>query len=205
MQLISRVEAIAKGLKSYFTGVPCSKGHIATRTTDSCVCHECRLIMRAKKRLSDGQIPKPKTEIEKRQGRKNALKKYAENNPEKVKLSQAKYKAEHPDRRKASVTKWDSEHPESRRLHSHTRRARKKAIGGILSIGLAEKLFKLQKGKCPCCGLPLGDDYHLDHKMPLALGGSNTDDNIQLLRSGCNQKKSAKHPIDFMQSKGFLL
>jgi 5-methylcytosine-specific restriction endonuclease McrA len=51
----------------------------------------------------------------------------------------------------------------------------------------------------------LGDNYHLDHIVPLAIGGTNTDDNIQLLRQKCNQQKSAKHPIDFMQSRGFLL
>lgn len=74
-----------------------------------------------------------------------------------------------------------------------------------MSSGLAIRLYKLQRGKCACCGLPLGDDYHLDHIMPLALGGTNTDDNIQLLRAKCNMQKSAKHPVDFMQQRGFLL
>lgn len=55
------------------------------------------------------------------------------------------------------------------------------------------------------CGKPLGDAYHLDHVMPLALGGSNTDDNMQLLRDRCNLQKHAKHPVDFMQERGFLL
>jgi 5-methylcytosine-specific restriction endonuclease McrA len=45
----------------------------------------------------------------------------------------------------------------------------------------------------------------MDHIVPLISGGTNTDDNIQLMRSRCNQQKSAKHPIDFMQSRGFLL
>ena len=75
----------------------------------------------------------------------------------------------------------------------------------MLSVGLSAKLFKLQKGKCPCCKQPLGDDYHLDHKMPLALGGTNTDENMQLLRSICNLQKHAKHPVDFMQERGYLL
>jgi len=52
---------------------------------------------------------------------------------------------------------------------------------------------------------PLGDDFHMDHIMPIALGGSNTDDNMQLLRKECNLQKQAKHPIDFMQSRGLLL
>lgn len=91
------------------------------------------------------------------------------------------------------------------RLLKQNRRALKKAAGGSLSKGLVAKLFKLQKGMCPCCRQPLGDAYHLDHKMPLALGGTNTDDNMQLLRQRCNNQKGAKHPVDFMQSRGFLL
>lgn len=95
--------------------------------------------------------------------------------------------------------------PDLYRIYKQNRRARKLASGGVLSAGLAEKLFRLQKGKCACCGLSLGENYHLDHIMPLALGGPNTDKNMQLLRAKCNHKKGSKHPIDFMQSHGFLL
>jgi 5-methylcytosine-specific restriction endonuclease McrA len=45
----------------------------------------------------------------------------------------------------------------------------------------------------------------MDHIIPLALGGANTDDNIQLLRATCNLQKHTKHPIDFMQQRGYLL
>ena len=93
----------------------------------------------------------------------------------------------------------------ARAIYRQNRKARKLLSGGHLSKGLHKKLFYLQKGKCPCCALPLGDDFHLDHKMPLALGGSNTDDNIQLLRAVCNLQKNSKHPVDFMRSRGFLL
>jgi len=91
------------------------------------------------------------------------------------------------------------------KIVQQNRRARKKYNGGRLSKGLSNKLYKLQRGKCACCGKSLGDDYHLDHRMPLALGGVNEDLNMQLLRSKCNREKHAKHPIDFMQSRGFLL
>jgi 5-methylcytosine-specific restriction endonuclease McrA len=91
------------------------------------------------------------------------------------------------------------------RIYRQNRRTRKLGNGGKLSKGLADKLFKLQKGRCACCRELLGLDYHLDHKMPLALDGKNIDDNIQLLCPFCNLSKGSKHPIDFMQSKGFLL
>lgn len=131
--------------------------------------------------------------------------KWAAENKEKLRLGQARYRAENPEKIRARNKAWYDANPEAARLLQQNRRARRMASGGVLSKGLADKLFKLQKGKCACCKKPLGDDYHLDHIMPLALGGSNTDDNIQLLRGVCNNKKWAKHPIDFMQEKGFLL
>ena len=141
--------------------------------------------------------------------------------PEKTKEYNAAYYAANADREKAAKaayyvvnlekvrttnTAWRRANREAMRIYNHNYCARKRANGGVLSTGLVEKLFKLQRGKCACgCGLPLGEDFHRDHIMPVALGGTNTDDNIQLLRQRCNNQKHAKHPVDFMQSRGFLL
>ncbi len=110
-----------------------------------------------------------------------------------------------PERNRETTAAWRAANPDLRIIWESNRRARKRSSGGELSKDITEKLFKLQKGKCACCKLPLGDEFHMDHIMPLALGGQNTDDNIQLLRAECNLKKNKKHPIDFMQSRGFLL
>lgn len=40
-KIVSRAEAIAQGLKRYFTGKPCKHGHIAQRLLPSGVCNEC--------------------------------------------------------------------------------------------------------------------------------------------------------------------
>lgn len=134
----------------------------------------------------------------------NAL--YRAENPEKIKCRHAKWRAENPSKHRSNGARWEAMNPEKCRIKCHNRRARLRDVGGVLSKDIASKLIVLQKGKCACgCKQPLGDNYHLDHIMPIALGGSNTDDNIQLLRQRCNNQKHAKHPIDFMQSKGFLL
>lgn len=127
-------------------------------------------------------------------------------NPAKHRAADAKWLAANPGKRQATTAAWAAANPEARRIRCQNRRARKREAGGKLSKGLTDRLFKLQKGKCACgCKQPLGDDYHLDHIMPIILGGVNEDWNIQLLRSLCNQQKHAKHPIDFMQQRGFLL
>lgn len=131
--------------------------------------------------------------------------KWAAANPEKVKARSAKWSAANSEKRKESFVKRYAENPEAFRINCHNYRARKRANGGRLSKDIAERLFKLQRGKCACCKQKLGDDYHRDHMTPLALGGPNTDDNIQLLCPTCNLQKNKKHPIDFMQGRGFLL
>lgn len=119
-------------------------------------------------------------------------------------LSSAHY-IRNKDKISARMAAYHVKNPDKAKVWKANRRARLMGNGGQLSCGLADKLFSLQSGLCPCCRAPLGDDYHMDHIMPLALGGSNTDDNIQLLRQTCNMQKHAKHPVDFMQSRGFLL
>lgn len=133
-----------------------------------------------------------------------AAKHYAKH-PEKVNVANKKWRDANKNKVKLMSAQWAAEHPEARRISGQNRRAKKRANGGVLSKGLATKLFALQKGKCPCCGKPLGGNYHLDHKMPIALGGKNEDWNMQLLRQRCNQQKHVKDPINFMQSRGFLL
>lgn len=130
---------------------------------------------------------------------------WCKENFEKVKAWNRAWQKANPIKVNAITARWKRANPEARRIHGQNRRATKRANGGRLSKGLVGRLFKLQRGKCPCCQKTLGNDYHLDHIVPLKLHGLNADDNMQLLRATCNMQKGSKHPVDFMQSKGFLL
>lgn len=124
-------------------------------------------------------------------------------NSEHIAKVTAAYWDARPGLRTELSARYRANNPDVVRRMNSARRSKNKS--GKLTAGITARLLVKQKGKCPCCSLPLGDNYHLDHIMPLALGGSNTDDNVQLLRAICNNQKHAKHPIDFMQSRGFLL
>jgi hypothetical protein len=146
------------------------------------------------------------------------LAKYRNANREKVNESNRRSRERHQERAratwiayyeankekcKAATKKWRLENRDAYRVMRQNRRARQR--DGKLSKDIVARLYKLQRGKCACCSLRLGKDFHIDHINPLAKGGRNADDNVQLLRRLCNQKKNAKDPIDYMQEKGFLL
>lgn len=163
------------------------------------------------------------------------VKKWIENNREKHNKKCAAWAKNHPEKGKArsaihrqknraSILQKDKErrakdpakyvqmalnyakkYPDKVNARNAERRARRRNQSGVVSKDIIQKLKKLQRGKCPCCKRTLGDNYHLDHIVPLALGGKHEDSNLQLLIANCNQQKSSKHPIDFMQSRGFLL
>lgn len=53
MQIVTKNEAVRRGLKKYFTGEPCSRGHIAERYFRNGACLECMKENLAKSRGRD--------------------------------------------------------------------------------------------------------------------------------------------------------
>src|SRR5215217_3742365 len=53
-----------------------------------------------------------------------------------------------------------------------------------------------QQGKCPWCGLffRLGDVWNVDHLVPKSQGGTDAEDNLQLLHRHCHRRKHGKLP-----------
>lgn len=102
----------------------------------------------------------------------------------------------------ASSRRYRENNPESHREKSQRRRGRKT---GRLERGTVKRIGEYQKWLCAICHKSVRKSYHVDHIMPLALGGEHAGHNIQILCPTCNLKKSAKHPIAYMQERGFLI
>lgn len=66
-------------------------------------------------------------------------------------------------------------------------------------------LVFMQGGKCPECGEPInlakGDRVEVDHRIPLALGGSNGWENMQALHFPCHFKKTARDRRQIAKAK----
>ena len=106
---------------------------------------------------------------------------------------------------KATAAAWIDRNRDAVNLYN---RAKRKLAVGIQAKAIVEhvqKLLEKQKGKCVVCLVDIVGAYHIDHIVPLKTGGRSEIGNLQLLCQSCNCSKGAKHPIDFMQSRGFLL
>ena len=234
MELITRSDAKKRGLPRYFTGKVCCAGHCVERYTSAGNCVECLRLTYWKSINKDAPpLKAPFTAEEvRRRAAAYAFRKYQENpdkarrkqrewreknlavlnerskmryaaNPEKYREASKKSWSKNPEPAKARHREWTRNNRDKMRVLENNRRDKK--ANDKLSPGIVNKLLVLQKGKCPVCRKNLGQRYHIDHVMPFAKGGKNVDDNVQLLCARCNHEKHAKHPIAFMQSKGFLL
>lgn len=100
---------------------------------------------------------------------------------------------------------WSAKNKEKINCSVRNRRARIRKNGGTHNAGDILRILESQKFKCASCQCCVATSYQVDHIMPLALGGSNAPDNLQILCPTCNKRKSAKHPIDWAQENGRLL
>ena len=98
--------------------------------------------------------------------------------------------------------KYRKANPEKVREWRHHRQSKKYSR---LPRGSVKKIYDYQKGKCAVCKRKVGSDYHIDHILPLAKGGTHEKHNIQILCPSCNVRKSDKDPVEYMQAKGMLI
>ena len=77
---------------------------------------------------------------------------------------------------------------------------------GKVSPDIKAKLLEVQGYKCPYCKADLRQAKpHLDHIMPLALGGLHDDSNLQVLCAFCNLSKHDKHLAEFARENEYRL
>lgn len=96
--------------------------------------------------------------------------------------------------------------PDQTRAYQQTRRARVRGAKGKYSAADVAEIREMQRNRCAICRVDLSRvKEHIDHIMPLALGGSNDRTNIQVLCEPCNLQKWAHHPLDHARMRGLLL
>ena len=163
-ELITRQEAIAKGLPRYFTGNNCSKGHAAERYTSNKTCCDCGNVASGKAKLS-----KP--------DKYYALNKiWRQSNPKKS----AAYSRKYVTKNKGERNLWTANY----------RSAKDARQPSWLNAG---QLFEMESIYNYCAALrSAGLDYHVDHIVPLRgdnVSGLHVPWNLQVITGSENMSK----------------
>ena len=70
-----------------------------------------------------------------------------------------------------------------------------------MGADIRKDLYRRQQGRCLYCGSRQRMDLmDIDHKVPLARGGSNQRNNLQLLCRTCNVRKGARTDREFRRA-----
>lgn len=200
----------------YFTNIECGNGHKAPRLRSSGQCVECAAAWREKNK------EKIAAEYKKWAAEKaDHLKAYNDNwraeNAEHVRKQKRelnrKYRAADPRKFADRAMEYyhrkmqDPEFRAKQSLKASLQRAKRKGAAGEFNSEDVAEILKRQKYKCAECGVSVRRkiNRHVDHIIPIALGGTSWPNNLQILCPPCNLSKGAKDPIVFAQRKGRLL
>jgi hypothetical protein len=166
-KLASRKLAIKRGETTYFTGKPCSKGHIAVRWVVNHTCSECT---------------KEKSKAVSQVVRKERNSRYYTKNKDKVLESVKTYRQKFPEKYRKYSKRWAAKNPKYGKARSAKYRATKKQA--IPKWADLEKIAKFYNN-CP-------EGYHVDHIVPLQgklVCGLHVENNLQYLTAESNWKK----------------
>lgn len=115
----------------------------------------------------------------------------------------AKWYEDNRDDRIAKAGAYQRENVEAARERNRRDAVRRGSAEGSHTKGEKGAMLVEQDNKCACCGYDLSLGKHIDHIMPISLGGSNYIENLQWLCQACNSIKSNRHPDDWaIYSKG---
>jgi len=220
--VVTRSEARSADSKRYFTGRPCRHGHIGERLVSNGSCLICSYARDATCRAENPRETRDKDaryRAASREKRRICCAAWRKANPEKARASVLAWTAANTDRINARRKVWRSLNREKfsaryavyMAANQEKRRDREAAIRAAQPekhrAFNANRRARKRQGKCahPRCRKRISNGYHIDHIIPLAIGGSNDRRNLQLLCRQCNLSKHTTHPIDLARRNGMLL
>lgn len=206
--IVKREDARANGQNRYFSGVPCRHGHLTQRNVSKGDCLSCVSVANKKQYDRPGIKEKRKKYAsqwyqENKEYVSEKSKKWMVDNYGSVSAYQSHQYYKHQDTRKLGVKRTALKYPLRKKANDVTRKARQRGAEGKFGRDDIEKMLLRQGNKCVYCKADITGNYHVDHIMPLILGGSNWPSNLQCLCPTCNMRKKAKHPDDWHREIGY--
>lgn len=173
---MTRKEALAAGMKVYFTGKPCPKGHVAMRRVSGACCECSRLGRIAYGKANPEKVKLWKANDQKRnRAAANARnRRYAETHREYLRAKNAAYQKANPAKGAATTMRYLT--------------AKRKQCPAWADHAKIQKVYDL------CARFrSLGCDFHVDHVIPLQgknVCGLHVHNNLQIIEAQANRSKS---------------
>lgn len=127
----------------------------------------------------------------------NKAKFYAKN-AESLRTTKQQYRQENPKKTKQALKRYYLKNRKKFSAYRDKRRAIERSALGSYTIADVKAKLELQGGLCYYCSTPLGESFHVDHKIPIAKGGTNFPANICAACASCNLSKSDKDFWEFL-------
>lgn len=204
--IISRAEAKAAGLKRYFTGKPCPKGHVADRGVGDGACVICKAEdsrrryeanpdaarEAARERARRSREANPEAH---REAKRQSSRRWREANPEAHREISRRWREanreSHREAMREHGRRWYKANRESYRANNRKRAARVKEGATGAEV---QRWVRTEPKECLWCGADCANEYHIDHVTPLSRGGSHEIWNLAIACRDCNLRKSAAPP-----------
>lgn len=184
-EIVTLSEARRLGLKHYFTGIPCTHGHVSKRSVNGRSCMECARITRR-------EFVRANPEIERQR-----QKAYIAANREISRAQAARDRARNKDRRNETTRIWRSRNVPKQNQYSAKRYAAKLTntpeVRGDLLPAFQSELLAIYAEARTLTELT-GVEYHVDHIFPLSKGGAHAPWNLRVLLGFDNISKKDKWP-----------
>lgn len=204
--IVTRKEAIASGLKRYFTSKPCGRGHMAQRLVSSRACVRCSCL---KVSTSARRRRAARREYYREKGRED-MRKWRAAHPEKTREARRRQRAKNIEAERAR----DREHYRKTKEYQKNRhkeyRTRKPHVIAALAakrraaiiaqtpswanMDAVRKFYLEAEQKTASTGI----SHHVDHFIPLRganVCGLHWEGNLRVITGKENMEKSNKMPV----------
>ncbi len=198
MNIITRAEAKSLGLKRYFTGMACKRGHVAERFVNSARCVECNKVICNEWASKNSDV---KSSIDRNYRDKNrdsisAYKKswYLRNRGHVIEKSLHRSKSD-PESARERRRAWKQRNPEYAAFSEGVRRARKLQAIPMWFGEFDELVWQEAAELVRTRELETGISWAADHMIPLAgrkVCGLHMAENCQVIPSVINLEKNNK-------------
>ncbi len=196
MKITTLDEASSLGERHFFTGLPCSRGHVSPRFVSSRGCVQCSAENRSswRKKNPDKARDADKSFRDRNKEKVDAwTKSWRARNPEKVSKHNRDYYARTPGRAESNKL-WRDKNKDKKRRYEVKRRMKLKFIreDDLSERKKTEDRWQKMFDKCHVLFEKTGHKWHVDHIIPLSKGGRHHYSNFQILPAILNVRKSSR-------------